>query len=208
MNLLEQISFEARDSEYIDAKSGVSARMSITAYENLISTAEYRQLVLGLEKTSVRMSDFMGIIPAITGKVELVYEGEQEGAAFVAQKLVSEAVRTLFDENFPKIEKLKHSDAISPYDEIIGFFRDGNDFLLATDINDAQYSTALKKVRPLEPLILKFQPQTAKEDLPFLMEFVLWGLAEYSKLSKGKMETGFEFKDLFDTYLKGAIGGE
>ncbi|MEI2422033.1 hypothetical protein V6O07_17275, partial [Arthrospira platensis SPKY2] len=83
-DLLEQISFEARDSEYIDAKSGVSARMSITAFENLISTAERRALRNNETQTTVRLSDFMGVIPAITGKVELVYEGEQEGAAIVA----------------------------------------------------------------------------------------------------------------------------
>ncbi|HBT09963.1 MAG TPA: magnesium chelatase, partial [Leeuwenhoekiella sp.] len=76
-DLLEQISFEARESEYIDVKSGVSARMSITAFENLLSTAERRSLMVGDDKTTVRLGDFMGMIPAITGKVELVYEGEQ-----------------------------------------------------------------------------------------------------------------------------------
>ncbi|MUH38121.1 magnesium chelatase, partial [Zobellia amurskyensis] len=75
-DLLEQIIFEARDSEYVDAKSGVSARTSITAFENLLSTAERRALVTDAEKTMVRLSDFMGVIPAITGKIELVYEGE------------------------------------------------------------------------------------------------------------------------------------
>jgi magnesium chelatase subunit I len=75
---MEQISFEARESEFIDNKSGVSARMSITAYENLLSTAERRALRAGDDKTTLRLSDFMGIIPSITGKVELVYEGEQK----------------------------------------------------------------------------------------------------------------------------------
>src|SRR5690606_1681055 len=75
--LIEQISFEARNSEYVDEKSGVSARMSITAFQNLLSTAELRMLKNGAQTTSIRLSDFMGIVPAITGKVELVYEGEQ-----------------------------------------------------------------------------------------------------------------------------------
>ena len=78
-DLLEQISFEARNSEYVDIKSGVSARTSITGYENLLSTAERRILSSGEEGTTVRMSDFMGVVPSITGKIELVYEGEQEG---------------------------------------------------------------------------------------------------------------------------------
>ena len=67
-DLLEQIGFEARKSEYVDAKSGVSARMSITAYENLMSTAERRLLKSGDATTSIRMGDFMGVIPAINGK--------------------------------------------------------------------------------------------------------------------------------------------
>jgi magnesium chelatase subunit I len=104
-DLLEQIAFEARESEYIDNKSGVSARMTITAYENLLSTAERRALKAGHVTTSVRLSDFMGIIPAITGKVELVYEGEQEGAAVVAQHLIGDAIHTFFPAYFPKIEK-------------------------------------------------------------------------------------------------------
>jgi magnesium chelatase subunit I len=79
-DLLEQISFEARESEFIDNKSGVSARMSITAYENLLSTAERRALRAGDDKTTLRLSDFMGIIPSITGKVELVYEESRKGA--------------------------------------------------------------------------------------------------------------------------------
>src|SRR5690606_12605576 len=114
-DLLEQISFEARDSEYIDNKSGVSARMSITAYENLLSTAERRALKSGAESTTVRLADFMGIIPAITGKVELVYEGEQEGAAVVAQHLIGDAVKSFFPMFFPKIEKLERQDQESPY---------------------------------------------------------------------------------------------
>jgi hypothetical protein len=106
-DLLEQIAFEARESEYIDNKSGVSARMTITAYENLLSAAERRALKSGADATTVRLSDFMGIIPAITGKVELVYEGEQEGAAVVAQHLIGDAIHTFFPAYFPKIEKLE-----------------------------------------------------------------------------------------------------
>ena len=76
-DLLEQIVFEARESEFIDAKSGVSARLSISALENLLSTAERRALISGDALTTLRLSDFVGIVPAITGKVELVYEGCQ-----------------------------------------------------------------------------------------------------------------------------------
>jgi magnesium chelatase subunit I len=102
MDLIEQIGFEARGSEYIDSKSGVSARMSISAFENLVSAAELRALKNGQSKTSVRLSDFTGIIPALTGKMELVYEGEQEGSKFVAEKLIGAAIKTLFESYFQK----------------------------------------------------------------------------------------------------------
>jgi magnesium chelatase subunit I len=120
--ILEQISFEARENEFIDAKSGVSARLSITAFQNLLSTAERRALQNGDEKTSVRLGDFIGIVPAITGKVELVYEGEQEGASEVAKQLIADAVKTQFADYFPKIEKLQKEGETQPYDDIMAWF--------------------------------------------------------------------------------------
>src|SRR5690606_499862 len=137
-DLLEQISFEARQSEYIDHNSGVSARMSITAFENLLSTAERRALKAGDDTTTVRLSDFMGIIPSITGKLELVYEGEQEGAAFVAEVLIGEAIQTLFSDYFPQIEKLERPNEKSPYDELTGWFFEGEGFELLDDIPEAE----------------------------------------------------------------------
>ena len=136
-DLLEQIVFEARESEFIDAKSGVSARLSITAFENLLSTAERRCLINGDDNTTVRLIDFYGIIPAITGKVELVYEGEQEGAAAVAYNLIGEAVKSLFPEFFPKIRKLQKQEEESPYDNLISwFFNTNSDFELLDDLNE------------------------------------------------------------------------
>ncbi len=75
-DLVEQINLESRKSEYVDQKSGVSARMSITAYENLISTAQRRALINKEKTTTVRLTDFLGIIPSINGKIELVYSSE------------------------------------------------------------------------------------------------------------------------------------
>lgn len=99
--LIEQVAIEARKSEFIDPKSGVSARLTISAYENLVASAERRALLTNEKETTVRVSDFVGIIPAITGKVELVYEGEQEGPMIVAQNLVGKAIRNLFLNFFP-----------------------------------------------------------------------------------------------------------
>lgn len=200
-DLLEQISFEARESEYIDAKSGVSARMSITAYENLLSTAERRALLSGSDKTSVRLSDFMGIIPAITGKVELVYEGEQEGAAVVAQYLIADAIKTFFPAYFPKIEKLERDADSSPYAKILEWFFAETGFELLDDASDEDYKKQLDEVTPLEDLIQKYQPEIPLEDKYFLKEFVLWGLVEYDKLSKDRVDVGYQFKDLYSSYI-------
>ncbi|MEN9638599.1 MAG: hypothetical protein RLZZ262_467 [Bacteroidota bacterium] len=196
-DLLEQISFEARESEYVDSKSGVSARMSITAYENLISTAERRALKLGAEHTTVRLADFMGIIPAITGKVELVYEGEQEGAATVAQKLIADAVSTLFPLYFPKIEKLEKDPSKSPYAAIVEWFENEPSLDLLDETSDEEFKNELDNIRPLNDLIQKYQPNSSKKDIAFLKEFVLWAMVEYKKLSKDRFVEGFQFSDLF-----------
>jgi len=200
-DLLEQIGFEARESEYIDAKSGVSARMSITAFENLVSTAERRALLSGADTTTVRLSDFMGIIPAITGKVELVYEGEQEGAAVVAQHLIGDSIHTFFPAFFPKIEKLERDASASPYAKLLEWFFAETGFELLDDATDALYKEQLDAIKPLEELIQKYQPDTPKEDQYFLKEFLLWGLVEYDKLSKDRVAVGYQFKDLYSSYI-------
>ena len=200
-DLLEQISFEARESEFIDNKSGVSARMSITAYENLVSTAERRALQNGSNNTTVRLSDFMGIIPAITGKVELVYEGEQEGAAQVAQHLIGDAIHSFFPAYFPKIEKLEKLDEKTPYSDIIDWFFSESGFELLDDCNDDVYRTTLDGMKPLDVLIKKYQPQVEDKEVYFMKEFLLWGLVEYDKLSKDKIESGYQFTDKFGSYL-------
>ena len=200
-DLLEQISFEARESEYIDNKSGVSARMSITAYENLLSTAERRALKSDVDKTTVRLSDFMGIIPAITGKVELVYEGEQEGAAVVAQHLIGDAIHTFFPAYFPKIEKLEKQDEKTAYSDLIEWFFSESGFELLDDCSDEEYKSILDSIAPLSILIKKYQPQLAKEDVYFMKEFILWALVEYDKLSKDRISQGYQFSDIYGNYI-------
>ncbi|MCC4213157.1 magnesium chelatase [Leeuwenhoekiella parthenopeia] len=202
-DLLEQISFEARNSEYIDAKSGVSARMSITAYENLLSTAERRALIAGDEQTMVRLGDFMGMIPAITGKVELVYEGEQEGAANVAQTLIGDAIKTLFITYFPEIKKLEKQSEKSPYDDIVSWFFDETDFRLLDDLSETEYKKTLDSITPLEELINTQLPDLNLKDKYFMKEFVLWALVEYKKLSKYRLSDGIRFNDVYGSYIKG-----
>lgn len=202
-DILEQISFEARENHFIDAKSGVSARLSITAFENLLSTAERRSLHTADEKTAIRLGDFVGIIPSITGKIELVYEGEQEGVAQVAQQLIVDAVNTTFKEMFPKIEKLIKQSDMDPYSEIVAWFFEENDFELLDSYSDLEYKHELDRIIPLQQLIEKYQPKTTKKDSYFLKEVILWGLAENKKLSKFSMGNGLHFKDVYGGYISG-----
>ncbi|MBU3821745.1 magnesium chelatase [Flavobacteriaceae bacterium XHP0103] len=203
-DLLEQIVFEARDSEYIDAKSGVSARLSITAFENLLSTAERRALKAGDEKTTIRLSDFVGVIPSITGKVELVYEGEQEGAAVVAYNLIGEAVKSLFENLFPKIEKLKKQEEEGPYDDVVSwFFNQKDGFELLDDLRDKEYKSILDAIAPLDDLLGEYQSNLSKADSYFMKEFVLWALVEHKLLSKFRFTEGTQFKDPYGSFISG-----
>lgn len=202
-DLLEQISFEARDNEYIDAKSGVSARLTITALENLVSTAERRALIDGSKNTSIRLLDFMGIIPAITGKVELVYEGEQEGAAIVAESLISSSVKVLIEKHLPSMGNLKSADENNAYNQIISWFEQGNNFDVLYSFSDTDYQKALDQVKPLKPFIEKELSNNSKLDSYFFMEMILWALAEHNKLNKEALDNGFNFADLFSSYLRG-----
>ncbi len=201
-DLVEQIAFEARESEYIDAKSGVSARLTISAYENLISAAERRMIKNGMEKTTVRVTDFVGVIPGITGKVELVYEGEQEGPGIVAANLISKAIRAQFVNFFPDPEEIrKNKKKNSPYQVISEWFGKGNMIDLILDSNDSEYSSCLKGIPGLADLVNKRYGQESEDYRLFLMELALHGLAEYSVLSKHIIDEGFQFKDLISSML-------
>lgn len=98
--LVERVAFEARKSEYVDRNSGVSARMPITLLETVVAAAERRALANGDKETTLRVVDLFTSITAITGKVELVYRGEQEGPQNVAQFLLGRAIKEAFNSRF------------------------------------------------------------------------------------------------------------
>ena len=209
-DLIEQIAFEARKSEYVDQKSGVSARMTITALENLVSGAERRSLKSNESKTFVRVSDFWSVIPSITGKIELVYEGEQEGPYIVAVNLIGKAIRSQFTNYFPAPEKAKKPIGKKTetqqdpkrkniYQEIIDWFNEGNTVDLLNESSAIDYRRSLDRVPGLKKLVQKLHPGVAADEMYFLMEFVLHGLSEYSLLSKHLLHSGMQFSDLFSS---------
>jgi magnesium chelatase subunit I len=204
--LIEQISFEARASELVDKKSGVSARLSISAFENAVSSAERRSILNKEKSTQVWISDMIGLIPSITGKIELVYEGEQEGPYQVAMNLLDKAIRTQFIQYFPNPETLKkkrnqQAAEENPYRSISTWFDKGNSLNLLFHTKDADKIQQLYKVDGLHALVKKYFKQAHENEAALLMEFVLHGLAAFSMISKKILESRIEFKDLMGSML-------
>lgn len=199
--LIEQIGFEARENEYVDGKSGVSARLGISALELVYSAAELRMIQKGEKNTFIRISDLYQAIPAITGKVEMVYEGEQEGAYNVANILIGKAIRSLFSVYFPSPETNRKKSTAEPYERILKWFEKGNRLQIIQDYSDKEYARNLNQVDGLATLVEAYQPDKGKMDTYLWMEFVLHGLAEYSRLGKAKLENGNSFTDLIGSML-------
>ena len=198
-DLLEMVSFTARDSELIDDKSGVSARLSISAYENLVSSAERRMLINKGKKTTARLTDFWGVVPSITGKVELVYEGEQEGPYSVAMSLLGTAIKEKFLEFYPNPDKLRKGRDRDPYGTIRAWFAGGNAIELLNDAKDSDYKKALESVAGLRKLAETVK--VPKEDILTYMELLLHGLAEFNVINKDYVESKFSFHDMLANML-------
>jgi magnesium chelatase subunit I len=210
--LVEQVSFEARSHEYVDKKSGVSARLTIAAYENLISTAERRAILHRQPSTQVWVSDLSGIIPSITGKIELLYEGEQEGSYQVALHLLDKAIRTIFVEYFPNPEQVKkkrnsgkasaeEKKSENPYQSVIRWFDAGNVLELSGDLSDEKKIQQLYCVEGLHALVKKFFPAASEAENALLMEFVLYGLSVHSMISKKLTDDRVAFRDLMGSMM-------
>lgn len=203
-DLIEQIAFEARASEFVDSKSGVSARLTISALENIVSSAERRILKNRENNTSIRISDFSGVIPSITGKVELVYEGEQEGPVKVAHILIGKAIKIQFENYFPSPDKIKRTHEQNPYQEILNWFSKGNEIDILNNLTDEEYKKTLLAINGLKNFVDKQLPDKSETEKFLFMEFVLHGLAEYSLLSKHKLEYGTQFKDMLSSMFSNA----
>lgn len=207
--IIERISFEARESEFVDSKSGVSARLAISAYENLVSTAERRMFMNGESKTIARISDLMGVIPSVNGKIELVYEGEQEGAGEVSRHLLSKAIKAEFLEHFPDPSKLKKKTDPSPYIAISNWFSNGNvvDLMLLEDADE--YKKVLESVSGLSEVVDAYVKTDNKNEKLLMMEFLLFALSECNVIGKNVLETSTQFIDVFQSIISGkAVYGQ
>lgn len=200
--LLEQVAFEARHHDQVDARSGVSARLSISAYECLVSTAERRLLRSNGERTTARVADLNGTLQALTGKMELVFEGEKEGALMVARNLQRLAIRHVFAKYFPSPERLKKKQEANPYAEIIEWFNT-HDLILLSHDRDEVFSKHLKEVSGLWKILKQYRPETAQVEEAIWAEFILHALSDFSLISRKREGLQTTFGDLVGALFGG-----
>ncbi len=173
---VEQVAFEARADSRVDRRSGVSQRLSISIIENVVSNAERRSLIAGEKDVTVRISDIYAALPAITGKLELEYEGEQRGAANIARDLIRAAAGKTFEFYFDNID----------CSEIITWFNDGGT-LRVSDTDTAEL--CLKSFRRVAGLInAAVESRLADLSKPAVTvavcELILEGLHAQKKISR------------------------
>ena len=203
--IIEYAAFEARDSEYIDQKSGVSARMTITAMEQLISSAERRAIVNKENETAARITDVFHAVPALTGKLELVYEGEQEGAINVAKHLIGKAIKKQFTEHFPDPQQKKQEED-NTYQPILDWFASGHELELTDKMSNREYADALKKVEGLQVFVEKYGSPGSEQGKLVVMDMVVEALHQHSMLGKEDMENVRSYSDMLGSML-GSVGG-
>jgi magnesium chelatase subunit I len=181
--MIEQIAFEARDDQRVDKRSGVSQRFSITALESAVSNAERRALLTGEKQIVPRISDIYAALPAMTGKMELEYEGEQVGASRVAKDLIKRACGVIFEGFFLGID----------FAPTVQWFDEGNKLLLSDTASADECVMLLDSVPDLiESTLVPLEfNRKEKATLVSACEFVLEGLYAQNKISRNE-EGGFE----------------
>jgi len=203
--IIEYIAKEARESELIDQKSGVSARLPISCLELMISNAERRAKKYGEKKYVLRIADLQAVIPAVTGKIELVYEGEQEGVTNVAKILVGKAVKRVFEKYFPIPDAKRKKPATlidEDLDKILNWFANNNLVSIESMGNNKNYIESLSKLEAVESFVKKYFPADELKDelvLAVAKEFVLEALYQSSYLSKFEANEQVTYKDLVET---------
>jgi magnesium chelatase subunit I len=200
--LVEEISVAARQSDLVDQTSGVSARVAIAALELLTSNLERRALATGDRPTTPRLCDLPMLLPAITGKVEMVYEGEQQGMEVVARKLIGQAVKKAFDDAFPEIGKeIGTEEDRGPYAPIVRWFASGATITLSDEMPFAAYEAELAKVPGLADLAAKHAAGKSREERALAAETVLEGLHQHLKLARQDLDSRVSYKEMLKFQL-------
>lgn len=222
--LVEKIAFAARESEFVDQSSGVSARMPISAMEILTSNMERRGILSGEATVFPRLCDLPACLPAITGKVEMVYEGEQQGAEVIAKKLISVPIAELFARKFPPVDggrrtekpRVAEDDSAEDahggrrqrfaadeseklneaYREVVEWFGAGNSVVLADDTSFPNHYASLESVPGLARVATEHFKPSSKEEAAFAMELVLEGLTQHLKIAREDLDSKVSYKEM------------
>jgi magnesium chelatase subunit I len=212
--LVEEVAIQARKSEYVDQNSGVSARLPIALIENVVSNAERRGLRTGERRVTVRICDLAHAVSGVSGKVELVLEGEQEGALNVARALLGRGIKALFGQRFPDAYKPRRRQSAqsqaegettsSEYRPILEWFAAGHHIELADDMPHAEYAKRLSAVKGLDRVAAKYLEPEGPEEAAVAMELVLEGLHQNSILSRERTDGAVTaYKDMLKSMLSG-----
>jgi magnesium chelatase subunit I len=184
--VVEAIAFKARADQRIDKRSGVSQRLPISCLENVLSNAERRALVTGESVVVPRVADIYAALPAITGKLELEYEGELKGADTIARDLIRQAVQMVFRQYFPSVD----------FKPVIDWFEMGGQ-LKFSDTDSA--STVVDGLERIQGLSEKLDVLDAGAGRPAALrasagEMILEGLYSIEKISRSE-ERGYSAPD-------------
>ncbi|MPY66727.1 magnesium chelatase [Deinococcus sp. SDU3-2] len=173
--LIEEIAFQAREDGRVDKMSGVSQRLPISLMELAAANAERRALVSG-DSPVVRVSDVYAGLPAITGKLELEYEGELKGADQVARDVIRKAAGAVFARHYGSADTR----------ELEKWFEDGNVFRFPQGGDAASALKAAKDVPGLTDLAAQVASSPDDSVRASATEFVLEGLYGRKKLSRAE----------------------
>jgi magnesium chelatase subunit I len=175
--IVERVAFLGRDDKRIDQRSGVSQRMPITVLESVVSSAERRALLLGEDHVVPRVADIYGALPAITGKMELEYEGELHGSDRIARELISAAASGVFHARAGGVD----------LEEIIEYFKLGGALQVGSDSSSEACVRGFEIVPGLLELVqaVGLAPKSSSQGLRAgACELVLEALAADRKISR------------------------
>jgi len=174
--VIERVAFAAREDKKVDKRSGVSQRLPISATENVVSNAE-RRAIRNQEKTVVpRISDVYAALPAITGKLELEYEGEMKGADHVSRELIRTAIAKTFDDYFSGVDMR----------QIVQWFDLGGEIKVSESAGAREVLEAVRGIQGLMEKVsaLGVSPKDSVESLVSAAEFVLEGLHAHKRIGR------------------------
>jgi magnesium chelatase subunit I len=176
--VIEQIAFVAREDKKVDKRSGVSQRLPISAMENVISNAERRALTHQENSVVPRISDIYAALPAITGKLELEYEGEMKGADHVSRELIRTAIAKAYDTHLHGVNM----------NQIVQWFDLGGEIQLSDNAGAEEVLGGLRQIQGLMEKVTKLSvgPKDSPEMQVSAAEFILEGLHAHKKIGRNE----------------------